>query len=79
MSVLGTGVGARSPPPFHGPQESGGPGSGPGYSRLRPVLAITALPGLQRLNGTAVPPALSRGVGDGACVAAEPTPAAREY
>ena len=38
-------------PPFHGPQESGGPGSRPGYSRLQPVLAITALPGLQRLSG----------------------------
>ncbi len=51
VSVLGTVVGARSPPPFHGPRESGGPGSRPGYSRLQPVLAITALPGLQRLSG----------------------------
>jgi hypothetical protein len=51
VSVLGTGAGARSPPPFHGPQGLGEPGSRPGYSRLQPVLAITALPGLQRLSG----------------------------
>ncbi len=74
MSVLGTGAGARSPPPFHGPRESDGPGSRPGYSRLRPVLAMTALPGLQRLSGAVAPPVLSRGVGGGACVAAETYP-----
>ena len=48
------------------------------HSRLRPVLAMTALPGLQRLAGATTPVGLSRGVGVRACVAA-PTPAAREY
>ena len=66
-------------PLFTGPGSRADRALRPGYSRLRPVLAITALPGLQRLSGAETPPVLSRGVGGGACVAAKPTPAAREY
>ncbi len=75
FSVRSWGARSPPPPPFHGPpQELGGPGSRPGYSRLRPVLAITALPpGLQRLSGVFPPrppypeasgvgPALPRGL-----------------
>ncbi len=46
-----------------------GPGDRPdrpltgGPSRLRPVLPITGLPGLHRLDGATAPPGLPRGVG----------------
>ena len=52
MSVLGTGAGARSPPPFHGPRESGGPGS---KARLFPPSAGS------RHYGTPRPSAVKRG------------------
>ncbi len=38
-------------PLFMGPGSRADRALRPGYSRLRPVLAITALPGLQRLSG----------------------------
>jgi len=47
-SVLGTGAGARSPSPFHGPQESGGPGKPPAipaFSRFSPLRHSPAFSG----------------------------------
>ena len=77
-SVLGTGAGDRSPPPFHGPQGSAEgpiraplPAFGP-FSPLRPSRAFG------RLAGATAPVRLPRGVGGGACVAAS-TPAVPEY
>ena len=69
VSVLGTDVGDPSQPPFQGLRGSAEPPKG-GPSRLHPVLAITALPGLQRLGGAAAPLSLPRSVRGWACVAA---------
>lgn len=66
VSVLGTGAGDPSQPPFHGPRGSAEPAYA-GHSPLRPLLAITALQGLRVVSQVA--PAwgplvrLPRGVG----------------
>ena len=44
---------------FPGPRSRGNPPKTAGPSRLHPVLAMTALPGLQRLGGAATPLPLS--------------------
>ena len=70
MSVLGTGVGDPSQLPFHWLRESREPAYTAGPSRLYPVLTMTVLPGLQRLDGAATPLPLSRSVRSWACVTA---------
>lgn len=62
------------PAPFSRAPGVGGTRLTAGPSRLHPLLAMTALSGLQRLDGTAVPLPLSRGVRSGARVAAKRTP-----
>jgi hypothetical protein len=66
VSVLGTGAGDPSRPPFHGPQGSAEPAYA-GHSPLRPLLAITALQGLRVVSRVAPvrgpPVRLPRGVG----------------
>ena len=57
-------------PLFTGPGSRADPPKTAGYSRLRPVLAMTALPGLQRLAREEPRVGLSEGVRSGACVAA---------
>jgi len=76
FSPRGTCVGSRYgrggsfPAPFSRAPGLGGTRLTAGPSRLHPVLAMTALPGLQRLGGAAAPLPLSRGVRSRACVAA---------
>ena len=74
MSVLGTGVGDPSQLPFHWLRESREPAYTAGPSRLHPVLTMTVLPGLQRLDGAATPLPLSRSVRSWACVTANVPP-----
>ena len=88
FSPRGTCVGSRYgrggslPVPFSWAPGIGGRVLTDPHSRLRPLLAITALQGLRlvsRVTPIRVPPVhLPGGVGDRACVAAS-TPAAREY
>ncbi len=71
------GHGGSFPPPFSpAPGLSRSPHTG-APSRLHPVLAITALPGLMRLDRATARLGLPRGVRRRACVAA-PTPVAPE-